>query len=123
MKNYKELLVWRKAHLFVLAAYSATKLYPKEEMYNLTSQIRRSAVSIPTNIAEGCGKFTQSDFARYLQISFGSAQEVEYLTFLSFELGYLSLKEFKTLDAQINEVKAMLLGLLSKVRRDGAKKR
>jgi four helix bundle protein len=118
MKNYKDLFVWQKAHALVLATYRVTKNFPKEEMYNLTSQLRRSATSTPTNIAEGCGKFTQRDFAHYLQISFGSAQESEYLIFLSFELGYMSLEEFKNLDTQVGQVKAMLLGLLGKVRRD-----
>jgi four helix bundle protein len=123
MKNYKELFVWQKAHAFVLSAYTVTKTFPREEQYNLTSQIRRAATSIPTNLAEGCGRFTQLDFARYLQIALGSAQEVEYLTFLSFELGYISLHEFKTLDSQINEVKAMLISLLLKVRKDDAIKK
>ena len=121
MKNYKDLFVWQKAHALVLKTYQVTKNFPKEEIYNLTSQLRRSATSIPTNIAEGCGKFTQRDFANYLQTSFGSAQESEYLVFLSFELGYMTLNEFKNLDSEINEVKAMLLGLLVKVRRDDTK--
>jgi four helix bundle protein len=121
MKNYKELIVWQKAHVFVLAAYKITKSLPKEELYNLTSQIRRAATSIPTNLAEGCGKFTQRDFAKYLQSALGSAQEVEYLSFLTFELGFISLENFKVLDSQINEVKAMLIALLLKVRKDETK--
>jgi four helix bundle protein len=118
MKNYKDLYVWQKSHAFVLIAYAATKNFPKEEQYNLTSQMRRAATSIPTNLAEGCGKFTQRDFAKYLQNAFGSAQEVEYLSFLSLELGYINLDEFKKLDSLINEVKAMLISLLLKVRKD-----
>lgn len=119
MKNYKELLVWQKGHAFVLDVYEITRnFFPKEELYALTSQLRRAAISIPTNIAEGCGKFTQRDFAGYLQISFGSAQEAEYLLFLSFELGYIPLERFRDLDARISEVKAMLFGLLIKVRED-----
>jgi four helix bundle protein len=122
MKNYKDLMVWKKAHAFVLAAYKTSKGFPVEERYNLTSQLRRAATSIPTNLAEGCGKFTQRDFAKYIQNSLGSSQEVEYLTFLAFELGYMSLENFKHLDAQINEVKAMLIGLLLKVRKDDSVK-
>jgi four helix bundle protein len=122
MKNYKDLIVWQKAHGFVLNAYKATQSFPKEEQYNLTSQIRRAAVSIPTNLAEGCGKFTQKDFAKYLQNAFGSAQEVEYLYFLCLELGYLSREDFKKMDSVINEVKAMLIALLVKVRKDVNKK-
>jgi four helix bundle protein len=121
MKNYKDLFVWQKAHALVLATYSVTKKFPREEMYNLVSQLRRAITSIPTNIAEGCGKFTQRDFAKYLQTAFGSAQESAYLTFLSFELGYMSLEEFRKLDSEINQVKAMLLGLLVKVRSDDGK--
>jgi four helix bundle protein len=123
MKNYKNLIVWQKAHAFVLTAYKASKSFPREEQYNLTRQIRRAAASIPTNLAEGCGKFTERDFAKYLQNALGSSQEVEYLSFLSFELGYISIEEFKILDSQINEVKAMLISLLLKVRKDDLKKK
>jgi four helix bundle protein len=112
MKNFKELNVWRKAHENVLAIYKISKAFPKDEVYCLTSQLRRAAISVPANLAEGCGKKTDKDFARYVQISFGSAQEVEYLIFLAFELGYYPFEEFKNLDKKVNEVKAMLLGLL-----------
>jgi four helix bundle protein len=122
MRNYKDLIVWQKAHAFVLAAYKTSRSFPKEEQYNLTSQLRRAATSIPTNLAEGCGKFTQRDFAKYLQNSMGSAQEVEYLIFLSFELGYISLDDFKKMDSLINEVKAILISLILKVRKDEIKK-
>jgi four helix bundle protein len=118
MKNYKDLLVWKKAHELVLYVYRQTSGFPNAEKYNLTTQIRRAATSIPTNIAEGCGRFTQRDFAQHLQVAFGSAHEVEYLIFLSYELGYLSDEHYKSLHLQVNEVKAMLIGLLNKVRRD-----
>jgi four helix bundle protein len=121
MKNFKDLIVCQKAHAFVLATYKATRNFPKEEQYNLTSQLRRAATSIPTNIAEGCGKFTQRDFAYYLQNALGSSQEVEYLVLLSFELGYLTLDQFKGMDSQVNEVKAMLISLLVKVRKEDTK--
>ncbi|MFZ6011639.1 MAG: four helix bundle protein, partial [Bacteroidota bacterium] len=90
MKNFRELIVWQKAHQLVLLIYKLTKVFPAEEKFNLISQIRRAATSIPTNIAEGCGKFTHKDFARYLQNAQGSSQELEYLSFLSFELDYLT---------------------------------
>lgn len=118
MKNYKDLIVWQKAHQLVLGVYKVTRSFPKEEQYNLTSQIRRAATSSPTNIAEGCGKFTQADFARYLQHAQGSAQEVEYLSLLSYELGYIKEEEYKILDGLANEVKAMLISLIKKVRID-----
>ncbi|MEX2235208.1 MAG: four helix bundle protein [Cyclobacteriaceae bacterium] len=120
MKNYKDLIVWKKAHELVLLIYRETAGFPKIEQYNLTSQIRRVATSIPTNLAEGCGKLTQSDFARYLQISLGSTQEVEYLAFLSHALGYLREDQYKRMDKQINEVKAMLICLVTKVRKDSS---
>ncbi len=116
MKNFKELIVWKKAHENALLVYNGTKGFPKEEQFGITSQIRRAAVSVPTNIAEGCGRFTQKDFAHYLQTAFGSAQEVEYLSLLSFELGYLNQEQYKNMDSLINEVKAMLISLLKKVR-------
>jgi four helix bundle protein len=118
MKNYKDLLVWKKAHELVLYVYKQTSTFPNDEKYNLTTQIRRAATSVPTNIAEGCGRFTQRDFAQYLQVAFGSSHEVEYLVFLSYELGYLTDEHYKNLHVQVNEVKAMLISLLNKVRRD-----
>ena len=79
MQNFKDLLVWKKSHDFTLEVYKITVAFPKEETYNLTSQIKRASSAIPTNIAEGTGRFTQKDFASFLQISLGSCHEVEYL--------------------------------------------
>jgi four helix bundle protein len=118
MKNYKNLNVWKKAHELVLNLYKETAGFPKTELYNLTSQIRRASTSIPTNLAEGCGKSSQADLARYIQISIGSTQEVEYLAFLSYELGYLKDDNYKRVDSKIIEVKAMLISLVTKVRKD-----
>jgi four helix bundle protein len=81
MKNLKDLIVWQKAHVFVLAVYKTTRSFPKEELFNLTSQLRRAGTSIPTILAEGCGRFSQKEFARYIQIGLGSALEIEYLVF------------------------------------------
>jgi four helix bundle protein len=117
MKDYRKLVVWDKAHKLVLSIYNVTQAFPKEERYGLTSQIRRAATSTPTNIAEGCGKSTQKDFAHYLEIAFASMQEVQYLSFLSFELKYLDALAFATLENNIDEVKAMLMRLIQKVRK------
>jgi four helix bundle protein len=117
MKDYRKLVVWEKAHKLVLFIYGITKTFPSEERYGLTSQIRRAAVSAPTNIAEGCGRQSQKDFAHYLQNAFGSMQEVQYLSFLSLELKYLDAITHSTLENYIGEVKAMLTGLMQKVRR------
>lgn len=106
MKDYRKLVVWEKAHGLVLLVYRITRTFPKEEQYGLTSQIRRAVTSAPTNIAEGCGKHTQLDFARYLQQAFGSMQEVQYLSYLSFELKYMETEVYNTLDQKISEVKA-----------------
>jgi four helix bundle protein len=90
MKDFKELKVWVKAHQLTLAVYQATTTFPKEELYGLTSQMRRSAASIPTNIAEGCGRGSDDDFRRFLQIAMGSASELEYQLLLAHDLGYFS---------------------------------
>lgn len=116
MQNFKDLIVWKKAHENALFIYRLTNAFPKEEQYGLTSQLRRASVSIPTNIAEGCGKFTQKDFANFLQISLGSSHETEYLILLSFELKYIDETIYKSLNQAINEVKAMLISLIKKVR-------
>jgi four helix bundle protein len=91
MQNYKELKVWEKAHPFTLQVYEATKNFPKEELYSLTNQLRRSAASVPANIAEGCGKKSNLELAHYLNIALGSSNESEYLLLLSKDLGYLAI--------------------------------
>jgi len=116
MMNYKDLKVWSKAHQSALSIYQLTNNFPKEEQYNLTSQIRRAALSIPTNIAEGSGKFTNSDFAKFLQIALGSTHEVEYLLLFSNELKFIDQKDYETISSEIGEVKAMLITLIKKIR-------
>jgi four helix bundle protein len=116
MQNYKDLQVWKKSHELALEVYKITKFFPKEEIFALVSQLRRASTSIPTNIAEGCGRFTQKDFASFLQISLGSAQEVEYLILLSKDLNYITEADFILLEKSIGEIKAMLISLIKKVR-------
>ncbi len=116
MQNYKELLVWQKAHSLTLLIYKNLISFPKEEIYGISNQLKRASSSIATNIAEGTGKFTQKDFAAYLQNALGSAHEVEYLLFLSKDLNFLDLDIYNQLDVQINEIKAMLISLIKKVR-------
>jgi hypothetical protein len=116
MQNYKDLKVWEKAHLFALEIYRVTKLFPKEEIYTLTSQMKRAATSIPANIAEGCGKKGQSEFAHFLNIALGSANESEYFLLLAKDLNYFENETFEILNKNINEIKAMLISLISKVR-------
>jgi four helix bundle protein len=116
MQNYKELKVWEKAHSFTLKVYEASQSFPKDELYSLTNQLRRAASSIPANIAEGCGKNSQSDFAHFLNIALGSANEAEYFLILSTDLNYLKVADFSKLYETINEIKAMLIALINKVR-------
>lgn len=116
MKDFRDLKVWQKAHQFALNIYAATKSYPKEELYGLTSQIRRASLSIPTNIAEGCGKYTDADFARFCQIAFGSASEVEYLILFSRDIGLIKNNAYNELDNAVVEIKKMLGSLLHKLR-------
>ena len=118
MKDLRQLQVWDKAHQLALAIYKITKEFPKEELYGLTSQIRRASMSIPTNIAEGCGKYTDADFARFLQIAMGSASETEYQLLLSHDLGFLNSEQYSVLNADITEVKRMLASLLRTLRAD-----
>ncbi|MEY4929721.1 MAG: hypothetical protein RI909_445 [Bacteroidota bacterium] len=116
MKDYSKLIVWQKAHQNVLDVYKLTMIFPKEEQYGITSQIRRSIVSVANNIVEGCGKYTEKDFANFLQQALGSCQESEYLLILSYELGYLKKDQYKTIKSKIGEVKAMLISLIKKIR-------
>jgi four helix bundle protein len=116
MQNYKDLKVWEKAHSFTLKVYEATKSFPKEELYSLTNQLRRSASSIPANIAEGSGKNSQLEFGHFLNIALGSANETEYYLILSKDLTYLNAEDFDILSKMINEIKAMLIALIAKVR-------
>jgi len=116
MTDYKKLLVWKKAHQLVLLIYKETNNFPSEEKYGITSQFRRAAVSIPTNIAEGAGKFSQKDFAQFLQVAFGSTHEIEYLNLLSSDLNYLKNDSSQKINSQICEIKAMLISLIKKVR-------
>lgn len=116
MQNYKDLNVWVKSHAITLRIYSLTKGFPKEERYSLTNQVRRCASSIPANIAEGCGKNSNKDFGRFLNIALGSANETEYFLLLAKDLDYLSINDHRLLEKNINEIKAMLISLIQKVR-------
>lgn len=117
MQNYKELKVWAKAHSFTLKVYEVTKSFPREELYSLTNQLRRAASSVPANIAEGCGKNSQADFANYLNIALGSANEAEYYHILSKDLGYINVAYFEPLIKSVNEIKATLISFITKIRK------
>ncbi len=116
MQNYKDLKVWEKAHYFTIQVYKVSDAFPKTETYGLTNQLRRASSSIAANIAEGCGKNTKADFANFLNISLGSANEAEYFVLLARDLNYLIASDYDELTKLVNEVKAMLINLISKVR-------
>jgi four helix bundle protein len=117
MQDFRKLLVWEKSHKLTLSIYNLTHSFPKEEMYGLTSQIRRASSPVPINIAEGCGKGSDADFARFLQIAFGSVSETEYLLLLCFELGYFSEKNYMEMTNLVQEIKKMLAKLIATIRK------
>lgn len=122
MKDFRDLKVWEKSHGLALRIHQATRTFPREELYGLTSQIRRSSQSIPTNIAEGCGRGSDADFARFLQIAMGSACEIEYQLLLAHDLGYVEISQFRSLTGEVTEVKKMLTALIQKIGVDRARK-
>jgi four helix bundle protein len=115
MQNFRNLKIWEASHQLVKEIYHCTQIFPKEETYGLSNQIRRACVSIPSNIAEGCGRGTDKDFARFVQIALGSASELEYQIFLAFELGYLSKTNYTKLTKDIHSIKKMLSSLRRKL--------
>ena len=116
MRDFREYKVWEKSHALTLEVYQATAIFPKEELFGLTSQIRRACASIPANIAEGCGRSGNAGFARFLQIAMGSASELEYHLLLAHDLKLLRTSNYEGLASQTTEVKRMLASLLHKVR-------
>ena len=116
MQNYKELKVWKKSHELTLEIYKISQTFPNAETYGLVSQIRRSSFSIPSNIAEGRGKISSKDLVNFLQIALGSSNETEYFLILSKDLKYIPIEKFEDLEKKINEIKAMLISLIKKVR-------
>jgi four helix bundle protein len=115
MRNFRDLSVWQKAHSLTLEIYRTTRRFPKEGLYGLTSQLRRSCSSTPANIAEGCGRKTDADFARFLQNAFGSASEVEYHIILAGDLELIRGDEVNQLSEAVIEVKKMLAAFLRKL--------
>ncbi len=116
MSDYKKLKVWEDAHKFTVDIYNITQKFPNNEQYGLTSQIRRSAVSIPTNIVEGCGQLDNGNLIRFLGIAKGSAFELEYQLMLSKDIGYINDDEYKVLDKKIQSIICMLTGLIKSLK-------
>ncbi|MBC8334882.1 MAG: four helix bundle protein [Anaerolineales bacterium] len=118
MRDFKKIQVWQKSHEFTLKIYKLTANFPKDERFGLVSQMRRATASTPTNIAEGAGRDTQKEFARFVHIASGSASEVEYLLLLAHELGYISAEEYPLLEKDILEIKRMLVGFGKALKND-----
>jgi four helix bundle protein len=118
LRDFREPKVWGKSHQLALQIHKATAHFPKEEMYGLTSQIRRASASIPANIAEGCGRSGVAELSRFLNISMGSASELEYHLMLASDLGFLELEAYRRLSTQTVEVKRMLGSYIEKINAD-----
>jgi len=116
LRDFRNLQVWGKNHELTLEIYRVTNSFPKHELYGVTSQIRRASVSVPANIAEGCGRSSEAELARFMQIAMGSAFEVCYFLFLTRDLGYLKQAKFKFLTKNINEIQKMLRAYITKLK-------
>jgi four helix bundle protein len=115
LKDFKELKVWHKSYELALAIYEASRSFPREEMYGLTSQLRRAAVSIGANIAEGCGRRSDGELVRFLQIARGSASEVEHHLLLARDLKFLQAATHQGIEKRRQEVQRMLTSLVSSI--------
>ncbi len=116
MQDFRRLKIWERSHQLAIQIYKATGTFPKTELYGLTSQIRRSSTSISANIAEGCGRGGRIEFARYLQISLGSAYETEYHLLLARDLGFLCEPDYEQLTSEVINLKRMIAVLFKKLK-------
>lgn len=115
MRDFKKYDIWQLSHELTLEIYRITNLFPKEEMYGITSQIRRASSSISTNISEGCGRNSDAEFNQFLNIALGSALETEYLLILSKDLKYIDESVFVNLEKKVNIIKSKIYNLKSKI--------
>ena len=120
MRDFRNLEAWRKAHAFALDTYRLTDDFPVHERYGLTSQMRRAAMSVPTNVAEGSSRTSRRDYARFLEIAIGSASECEYQLILCNDLGYITAQGHSSASEAIIEVRRMLVSLKKRVLADSA---
>jgi four helix bundle protein len=115
MRNYRDLQVWKKAHDLTLELYRVSQRFPREEMYGITGQLRRAAVSIGANLAEGCGRRTSNELARFVRVAMGSASELDYHILLCRDIGLMSSDAFSISTAKLTEVRKMLTSFLQSV--------
>ncbi|WP_203558476.1 four helix bundle protein [Bacteroides sp. 519] len=112
IRTHKDLLVWQKSIDLVCAVYSLLKQYPKEELFAMSNQIRRCVVSIPANIAEGCGRRSKAELSQFLHIALGSASELETFFIISKRLNYITDQEYNDLNSSLLEIIKMISGLV-----------
>lgn len=119
MQDFRKLVVWEKSYKLALDTYLLTRSFPKEELYGLVSQMRRASISVPANIAEGCGRFTGSELARFLDIAMGSISELDCYLLFARDLNYVVEKDYMQLDEKLVEVRRMLIAFIQTVRQTG----
>jgi four helix bundle protein len=117
VKSHKDLYVWQKSIEFVVSIYTLTNNFPKDELYGLTSQMRRAGISISSNIAEGAARSSKKEFIKYLYIALGSSSELETHIIISKELSYISIDEYNSLLNDLSEIRMMLLGLIKSLKK------
>ena len=118
MKDFRELQVWQRAHSLTLRLYELSRTFPSDERFGLTSQVRRASASIAMNIAEGCGRGSEAELARFVEIAIGSASEVEYQLILARDLGYISAEAFGLCSQEVSEIKRMMWSFVKTRRRE-----
>jgi four helix bundle protein len=116
VSNFQDLHVWQKAHQLVLNIYQLTKSFPKDEKFRITEQLLRAVISIPTNIAEGFGRYTTKDYIKFLIIARGSVSEVVYLLLLTKDLNYISKTDYENYLQELEEIGKMINGLINSLK-------
>lgn len=116
MQDYRNLKIWQQGHQFVLVLYDITSHFPPEEKYGLVSQMRRAAVSIPANIAEGSAKNSDAEFGRFTTIAAGSAAELDYYLLLSRDLKFITDEQYATLSSRLDEIRRMLNSFIQRLK-------
>ena len=115
MRNYRDLEVWEKSHKLTIDLYKLSRAFPKEELYGLTSQLRRAAVSIGANLAEGCGRRTAPELARFVRLAMGSASELDYHLLLCRDFKFVTVDEYERQSKELTRIRKMLFGLLTSI--------
>ena len=118
MKDFRKLKVWEKSHKLTLWIYTLTKEFPRDELYGLTNQMRRSSASIPSNIAEGCGRDSQAELTRFFKLAMGSSSELEYQLILAHDLNYIDEKAYQDFLSELSEFRRMLNAFIQKLKHD-----